>query len=114
MGMPIWGLVEGTLARGEDGASCVLRFAESEAFFAGHFPDYPIVPGMVMIESLVRLAQHFSGSGAPLSAIADAKFVHEVRPGEDIACHVRMAPSGGFAGNISAGDRPVLKVHFSL
>ena len=113
MTMPIWGLVAGTLARAENGASCTLRFAASEPFFAGHFPDYPIVPGMVMLESLVRLAQTIA-PGAGLSAITDAKFIHEVRPDEDMRCQVQAQAGGGFAGEITVAGRPALKAHFTL
>ena len=112
--MAIWGLVPGTLARAEDGARCTLRFAASEPFFAGHFPDYPIVPGMVMLESLVRLAQHLIQSDTGLSEITDAKFVHEVRPDEDIHCHVQHHGSGGFVGEITSAGRAALKAHFTL
>lgn len=114
MSKPIWGLVEGTLARAADGASCTLRFAASEPFFAGHFPTYPIVPGMVMIEALVRLAQHFADTSSGLSEITDAKFMHEVRPDEEIACHISIQASGAFAGEITAAGHHVLKAHFIL
>ena len=69
---------------------------------------------MVMVEALVRLAQHFAATSDPLSAINDAKFMHEVRPGEDIVCRIVEQPGRSFAGDISAAGRPVLKVHFSL
>jgi len=72
------------------------------------------VPGMVMLESLVRLAQHLEPSATGLSEIHDAKFILQVRPGEDMLCHVQRQLSGGFAGEITTGGRAALKVHFTL
>ena|SRR5205085_204562 len=60
--------------------------------FAGHFPGNPIVPGVIITEALAQAAGIAAASGYPeakrpiflLSAIRTMKFLHAVRPGEQI------------------------------
>jgi 3-hydroxyacyl-[acyl-carrier-protein] dehydratase len=72
----------GTAARG------VKTFRGDEAFFAGHFPGDPIVPGVLLVEALAQTAgiAAAEGGGARflLSAVRVMKFPRAVRPGEHI------------------------------
>ena len=109
----IWGLLEASVQLSETSAQCLVQFASSEPFFSGHFPDYPLVPGMVMVEGLVRLAQRLAQTSAPLQAISDAKFMSEVRPGDVATYHVQRE-AVGFSGWVQVAERTVLKTHFTL
>ncbi len=108
-----WGLVEGSVVLQEASAECQLRFAPGEPFFAGHFPGHPLVPGVVLVEALVRLAQGWSQSAAPLSTLLEAKFSSEVRPDDLVSCRVQKN-NDGFAGEMRLGDRVALKAKFRL
>jgi 3-hydroxyacyl-[acyl-carrier-protein] dehydratase len=64
------------------------RFKPDEFFFAGHFPDYPVVPGVILVESLaqaggvgVKLTTGFSGLFF-LATVSNVKLRRQVRPGE--------------------------------
>jgi 3-hydroxymyristoyl/3-hydroxydecanoyl-(acyl carrier protein) dehydratase len=47
--------------------------------FAGHFPRQPVVPGVVLLERVIRLVA--AESGCHIAAIGSAKFLHPVGPG---------------------------------
>lgn len=62
----------------------------NEPFFAGHFPDYPVMPGVLIIEALAQVCgvlvsrQEPMGTGLiPVFAgIEDARFRRPVQPGD--------------------------------
>ena len=60
----------------------------NESFFQGHFPDAPIMPGVLILEALAQaggILVHLKGSGdkiAILLNVNQAKFRHPVRPGD--------------------------------
>ncbi|NOY09909.1 MAG: beta-hydroxyacyl-ACP dehydratase [Spirochaetes bacterium] len=66
-------------------------FSNDEFFFQGHFPGYPLVPGVILIESLAQCG----GAGISnlgvlddslifLASVTKAKFRKQVRPGDEI------------------------------
>ena len=61
----------------------------NEGFFQGHFPDAPIMPGVLILEALaqtggvmVHLKANAKGKIAVLLNVNNAKFRHPVRPGD--------------------------------
>lgn len=71
-------------------------FEASEYFFEGHFPDYPVVPGVILIESMAQCG----GAGVRelgtlgdalffLATVEKAKFRRQVRPGDTVRMEVR-------------------------
>ncbi|WP_283679095.1 3-hydroxyacyl-ACP dehydratase FabZ [Lentilactobacillus sp. Marseille-Q4993] len=69
----------------------------NEEFFQGHFPGNPVMPGVLIIESLAQAAsililksEKFKGKTAYLGAIENAKFRKVVRPGDVLKLHVDM------------------------
>jgi 3-hydroxyacyl-[acyl-carrier-protein] dehydratase len=66
------------------------RFTDADFFFRGHFPKYPVVPGVILIESLAQCggAGVRMVTGNPgiffLAALEKAKFRRQVRPGEEV------------------------------
>lgn len=58
-----------------------------EPFFAGHFPDEPIVPGVILIEALAQTLAYMAlrqraGGKIYLTGVDKARFRRPVRPGE--------------------------------
>jgi len=61
----------------------------NEPFFAGHFPDYPLMPGVLIIEALAQvgavallsLPQH-RGKLALFAGLDEVRFKAQVRPGD--------------------------------
>ncbi len=66
------------------------RFTDKDFFFAGHFPTYPVVPGVILIETMAQCG----GAGARivtgnpglffLASLEKAKFRRQVKPGEEV------------------------------
>ena len=95
-------------------AACRKTFSPDEPFFAGHFPDDPIVPGVILTEALAQtagLAGGGEGRAFRLTAIKSMKFPGAVRPQEEIALRAekRGAVGGLWQFEVSArvGERVV-------
>lgn len=57
-----------------------------EYYFRGHYPDYPIYPGVFVVESAQQTARHYLkefGYSARLSEVK-TRFLAAVRPGDEI------------------------------
>lgn len=60
----------------------------NESFFQGHFPDVPIMPGVLILEALAQaggILVHLKASGdkiAILLSVNQAKFRQPVKPGD--------------------------------
>lgn len=59
--------------------------------FEGHFPDYPVLPGVIIMEALAQAAsccllsqEGMAGSLGFFAGIDKAKFREQVRPGDTI------------------------------
>ncbi len=62
------------------GASARFRFAQDLSVFQGHFPGYPLVPGIYLIEGARLLGQHFFGESLLIASVVTAKFSATVLP----------------------------------
>jgi UDP-N-acetylglucosamine acyltransferase len=74
----------------------------NEEFFQGHFPGTPLMPGVLMIESLTQVATLllFGGGGPPnrcawLRGVDNAKFRRQVVPGDRLELEVTMGKQRG-------------------
>ena len=85
--------VDTLIAADETGAIGEYTFTEEKNdFFKGHFPDYPVVPGVILVEAMSQLAgaavvaRGVLGSQAAFAfaSIESARFKKPVRPGDKL------------------------------
>jgi len=76
----------------------------NEAFFQGHFPEAPIMPGVLVLEALAQTGgiliyqRGFTEKIAVLLNVNNAKFRNPVRPGDILRLEVReihLSSKGG-------------------
>ncbi len=83
-----------------DGESIVCRktFRDDDFFVQGHFPGYPIVPGVIQCECCLQagailLSEHTPavGEAVPVATRMDGvKFKRIVRPGDTVEIHATL------------------------
>jgi 3-hydroxyacyl-[acyl-carrier-protein] dehydratase len=69
----------------------------TESFFQGHFPGKPVMPGVLIIESLAQVGavvllshEDYKGKIAYFTAIKEAKFRKSVFPGDMLELHCEL------------------------
>jgi 3-hydroxyacyl-[acyl-carrier-protein] dehydratase len=70
----------------------------NEPFFAGHFPDYPVMPGVLITEAMAQVAGVLVLSSIPdrksklvlLAGVDGAKFRKPVRPGDQLRIEMKV------------------------
>ena len=80
-------------ATAADGAARVC-FPADEPAFAGHFPEAPVLPGVVLIDTAIAIVGQALGRPLRLGHLAAVKFVRTVAPGDilDLAFTLKPDP----------------------
>lgn len=90
-------LVDEVIEQTEKSIVCKKTFSSEDFFLQGHFPGFPLVPGVILCECCLQsgaiLLSQFTpndGSVPVATRIDGAKFKRMVRPGETIQIEVTL------------------------
>ena len=104
---------------------------EDLPLFKGHYPHYPIMPGVLLCEAVFQagallIAEELRAAGAEaaeaaampvLTRIHSAKFKREVRPGDLVEIHAelveRLGPAWLLKGSVRLGGKVAVQVEFA-
>ncbi len=97
----------------------------SEEYLADHFPGFPVMPGVLMLEALtqagawlIRASEDFAHSVILLRQARTIKYGSFVEPGRQLILHVEMVDQtttdASFKGKGIIDDQTVVQGRFSL
>lgn len=77
----------------------------NEPFFQGHFPEYPVMPGVLIVEALAQVGaiavlgmEQNKGKIGFLAGIDKCRFKREVKPGDQLRMEVEITRMKGPIG----------------
>jgi len=118
-------LVDEIISQKDDHIVCRKRFSGNEWFFAGHYPEEPIVPGVLLCEAALQAGaillgqrrQIDEGTLPVVTRISDVRFKHLVRPGDtieiDVELRERLADAYFFAGKVNVSGKVAARLEFA-
>ena len=97
----------------------------NEAFFQGHFPGRPVMPGVLIIEAMAQAGavailsmEEYKGKTALFGAIDKAKFRKQVVPGDVLRLEVsiiKLKTNAGIGKGIAyVGDKKAAEGEFTF
>lgn len=118
-------LIDRVTGRDDTSLSAVKNVSAAEEYLGDHFPGFPILPGVMMLETLVQAARHFAaGSENPpatplvIKEVRNVKYAGMVRPGQTLDVTVTLRKREGhtydFQGVGKVGQQVAVQGRFSL
>lgn len=98
-------LIDKVIKIEENKITALKNVTANEHYFQGHFPTEPVMPGVLIIESLAQAGavallsrDEFKGKIAYFAGINNAKFRRKVVPGDTLKLEVELTKIRGKAG----------------
>ncbi|WP_303903285.1 hypothetical protein [Thiohalomonas denitrificans] len=79
------------------------QIAANHPALQGHFPGNPVVPGVVILDHVLRAAR-INNAGAVFSSV---KFISPLKPGETFAVDTAAGRDGRMHFTVSVGERGI-------
>jgi 3-hydroxyacyl-[acyl-carrier-protein] dehydratase len=117
-------LLDEVLEQSEKRIVCRKRFTGDEFWYRGHYPEFPLTPGVLLCEAAMQagavlLAKYVAGMpGVPVATrINNVKFKSMVRPGDTVVIEVELTEQLAAAfflnAKVSVGDRIAVTFDFA-
>lgn len=118
-------MIDRVISVSENEAVALKNVSINEPFFQGHFPDEPIMPGVLIVEALAQLGGIFafkyqkaeSGRGY-FMGMDKVRFRKPVYPGDQIRLHVKLLKRKGsvyrFEGIAYVGESVVCEAELLI
>ncbi len=106
-------------------ATGIKNVTMNEPFFQGHFPDHPIMPGVLIVEAMAQTSAILviettgrkAGGVVYFMTIEQARFRQPVVPGDRLELHVEKQRSRGnvwkFRGEAKVDQKLVAEANYS-
>jgi len=105
------------------GVKCV---TVNEPFFQGHFPGFPVMPGVLLVEAIAQtgavlmsksLDVDVAGKTILFMSVDNCRFRQPVRPGDEVKMPVEVLRARGdvfkFRGRAMVGDKVAAEAEFA-
>ncbi len=118
-------LIDDVVEQSENRIVCRKTFSGDEFWYAGHYPHFPLTPGVLLLESamqagavlLAHVAQDSPGMVPVVSRINNVKFKLMVRPGDTIDLEVdlseQMAGAYFMDARVTVGGKTAVTFDFA-
>jgi 3-hydroxymyristoyl/3-hydroxydecanoyl-(acyl carrier protein) dehydratase len=83
-----------------DGFYCTFVVPPGTPFFRGHFPEHPILPGVVALDWLLAAAERLQGRPPGPMTLLNTKFQVVIEPGACLELTLTAKSAGYFLGTI--------------
>lgn len=100
----------------DDSLEAVVSVSFSQSFFQGHFPNNPVMPGVLIIEAMTQACQVLAGGPQlKLSRLKKVRFREMVKPGDRLQIKASRKGNGlDFSAQAFVGEKIACSAEFSF
>ncbi len=119
-------LIDQVIEDSESNMTAVKNVTAAEEYLADHFPTFPVLPGVFMLEAMIQTARKFLAkyhgqtSKGPwvLADVRNVRYGNMVRPGQQLVLNIELKKSDDakftFTGKGTVEDETAVTGKFSL
>jgi 3-hydroxyacyl-[acyl-carrier-protein] dehydratase len=118
-------LIDEIVKQTDQSIVCRKKFSGNDWFFAGHYPDYPLVPGVLLCEAAMQagaamLSKISDGAADKMPVVTrmnEVRFKRIVRPGEtidiDVTLREKLADAFFFDAKVTCDGKLAVRFDFA-
>lgn len=107
--MTLFDMVIRSREQGEDGSlSAEVRVPKGAAWFDGHFPGYPVLPGIAQLGMVYEIVRQSLHCPVRVAEVNNIRFKQMIAPDDCLMVKAELRPGGGrYAFRITRDDEVV-------